>query len=98
MVVVVGVVVGVAVGHAKLAMKVAALKSLSTPAGVCEDLGKQMISYGRVMSTAELFARIDAIDAATVKDTVYQIVHDNDHVHHNFNERIVVDDFHDYND
>lgn len=66
--------------RAKLAMKVAALKSLSTPAGVCEDLGKQMISYGRVMSTAELFARIDAIDAATVKDTVYQIVHDNDHV------------------
>ena len=61
-------------------MKTAILESLSTPSGVCEDLGKQMLSYGRVISTAELFARIDAIDAATIKDTVYQIVHDNDHV------------------
>ena len=66
--------------RAKLAMKTAILESLSTPSGVCEDLGKQMLSYGRVISTAELFARIDAIDAATIKDTVYQIVHDNDHV------------------
>jgi len=34
---------------------------------VCEDIGRQMLNYGRRLSLAEMFARIDAVDAPTVR-------------------------------
>ncbi|PKU68663.1 putative mitochondrial-processing peptidase subunit beta [Dendrobium catenatum] len=33
-----------------------------------ENNGRQMLTYGRVVPFPELFARIDAVDAAAVKD------------------------------
>ena len=34
---------------------------------VCEDIGRQMLNYDRRLSLAEMFARIDAVDAPTVR-------------------------------
>lgn len=47
---------------------------------VAEDIGRQMIFYGRRMSPAEVFARIDAIDATTVKDVAMKYIYDKDPV------------------
>merc|ERR1711918_164582 len=45
----------------------------------CEDIGRQMLTYGRRMSNAEIFARIDAITTADVKATANKFINDEDH-------------------
>ena len=39
-------------------------------------LSSQMLCYGRRMPQHELEARIDAVDAALVKDTCYKYIYD----------------------
>ena len=43
---------------------------------VCEDIGRQMLNYGRRLSLAEMFARIDAVDAPTVRRVATQLFND----------------------
>ncbi|GLJ05271.1 hypothetical protein SUGI_0015070 [Cryptomeria japonica] len=43
-----------------------------------EDIGRQLLTYGRRIPLAELFARIDAIDVDTVKRVANQFMSDRD--------------------
>jgi len=45
----------------------------STP--ICEDIGRQLLSYGRRIPIHELDARIDAVDAKTVMAVMKQYVY-----------------------
>ncbi|KAJ8465175.1 hypothetical protein OPV22_027727 [Ensete ventricosum] len=45
---------------------------------VAEDIGCQMLTYGRRVPVAELFARIDAVDASTVKRVANRFIFDQD--------------------
>jgi len=45
---------------------------------VAEDIGRQLLTYGRRIPYAELFARIDAVDASTVKRVANRFVFDRD--------------------
>ena len=45
-------------------------------AGVAEDIGRQLLVYGRRIPKAELFARIDAVDEETVKDVASRFIYD----------------------
>ncbi|XP_074295642.1 putative mitochondrial-processing peptidase subunit beta, mitochondrial [Silene latifolia] len=45
---------------------------------VSEEIGRQLLSYGRRIPFAELFARIDAVDASTVKRVANRFLFDKD--------------------
>lgn len=45
---------------------------------VAEDIGRQLLVYGRRIPKAELFARIDAVDADTIQQVADRFVYDQD--------------------
>ncbi|VFQ91972.1 unnamed protein product [Cuscuta campestris] len=45
---------------------------------VAEDIGRQLLTYGRRIPFAELFARIDAVDSSTVKRVANRFIFDRD--------------------
>lgn len=66
------------VERAKVALKTQLLGGLDGTTAVCEDIGRQVLSYGRRMSPAEVSARVDAVSAASVKAAARAFVLDKD--------------------
>jgi len=64
------------VNRAKNLLKTNMLLQLDGTTPICEDIGRQMLCYGRRMPQHELEARIDAVDATLVKDTCYKYIYD----------------------
>ncbi len=52
------------------------LLQLDGTTAVCEDIGRQMLCYGRRIPLQEMEARIDAVDAALVKDVCFRYIFD----------------------
>lgn len=46
---------------------------------ICEDIGRQVLLYGRRMSPAEIEARVDAVDEAAVRNCATRYFYDRDH-------------------
>lgn len=66
------------VERAKVQLKSAILSDLDGSTAVCEDIGRQLLTYGRRMTPAEMFARIDAVDVNAVKAAARAVVNDKD--------------------
>lgn len=66
------------VARAKNQLKASILFSQDGTTGVAEDLGRNLLVYGRRIPRAELFARIDAVDADTVKQVANRFILDQD--------------------
>merc|ERR1711983_455366 len=64
------------VNRAKNLLKTNMLLQLDGTTPICEDIGRQMLCYGRRIPQHELEARIDAVDAQLVKDTCYKYIYD----------------------
>jgi processing peptidase subunit beta len=45
---------------------------------ICEDIGRQVLTYGRRVPVEEMFARIDAVDTDTIKRVASDHIHDHD--------------------
>lgn len=48
-------------------------------AGIAEDIGRQLLAYGRRIPKAEFFARIDAVDADTIRAVADRFIYDQVH-------------------
>lgn len=49
---------------------------VNTLPGTAEDIGRQMLVYGRRIPKAEMFARIDAVDVSTVREVADRFLYD----------------------
>ncbi len=65
--------------EAKNQLKMNMLAALDGSTVVCEDIGRQMLTYGRRMHPAEVMARIDAVDLQAVKACANRYFYDRDH-------------------
>lgn len=54
------------------------LAQLSSSNGICEDVAKQLLMYGRIMPREELFARIDLVTADVIRDCASRRIQDQD--------------------
>jgi len=63
------------VTRAKNLLKTNMLLMLDGSTPICEDIGRQLLSYGRRIPLHELDARIDAVDAKTVMAAMKQYVY-----------------------
>eukprot|EP00695_Tsukubamonas_globosa_P003380 TRINITY_DN600_c0_g1_i1.p1 TRINITY_DN600_c0_g1~~TRINITY_DN600_c0_g1_i1.p1 ORF type:complete len:470 (-),score=265.00 TRINITY_DN600_c0_g1_i1:48-1457(-) len=63
---------------AKKQLKTSLLMNLDGSTNVADDIGRQLLVYGRRMNAAEIFARIDAIDAETIKQVGQKYIYDRD--------------------
>lgn len=67
------------VARAKTNLKASMLMQLDGHAHVAEDIGRQLLTYGRRMTPAEVFSRIDDVDAAQVRAVAGKVINDKDH-------------------
>merc|ERR1719402_1345820 len=64
------------VARAKNLLKTNILMQLDGSTPICEDIGRQMLTYGRRIPLPELDQRIDMIDAKMVKDICTKYIYD----------------------
>lgn len=67
------------VQRAKVSLKAAMLSNLDGHNNVAEDIGRSLLNYGRRMTPAETFVRIDAVTTDDIKATAYKFFNDKDH-------------------
>eukprot|EP00127_Corallochytrium_limacisporum_P000387 Clim_evm82s11 gene=Clim_evmTU82s11 len=68
------------VARGKQQLKAALLMSLDDTVSIAEDIGRQVLFYGRRLPPAELDARIEAIDADVIKEVCTEYIFDADPV------------------
>ncbi len=68
------------VQRASSMLKASILASSEGTNATCEEIGRQLVGFGRHLSLAEMFARIDQVDANTVRRVAGEIINDRDHV------------------
>lgn len=67
------------VERAKVSLKAAMLSNLDGHNNVAEEIGRSLLNYGRRMTPAETFCRIDAVTTDDIKATAYKFFNDKDH-------------------
>ena len=66
------------VERAKNQLKTSILLQLDSTTAICEDIGRQMLTYGRHMTPYEIDARIEAVTVKDVKAVASRYIYDRD--------------------
>lgn len=66
------------VDRAKNQLKTTLAMQLDSTSAACEDIGRQVLTYGRRLPLEELFARIDAVDASAINSAAGTYINDQD--------------------
>lgn len=64
------------VTRAKNLLKTNMLLQLDGTTPICEDIGRQVVCYGRRVPLVEMEARINSINASTIRETITKYVYD----------------------
>jgi len=64
------------VNRGRIQLKTALFGSLDSTTAIAEDIGRQILVYGRRIPIAEMIKRLDAIDAEEVKRVAWKYLHD----------------------
>lgn len=67
------------VERAKLTLKAIMLMGLDGTTAVAEDIGRQLLTYGRRMTPAEIYTRIDSVTTEDIRATAAKFINDQDH-------------------
>lgn len=62
--------------RAKAQLKASMLMALDNSASTCDEIGRHLLTYGRRISPAEIFARIDAVDVEAIWNTARTFIDD----------------------
>ena len=66
------------VARGQAALKASLLFAADGPAGAAEEIGRQLLVYGRRVPLAEMCARVDAVTPAAVKAAAERVIFDQD--------------------
>mmetsp|Transcript_138869 Transcript_138869/g.432023 ORF Transcript_138869/g.432023 Transcript_138869/m.432023 type:complete len:466 (-) Transcript_138869:78-1475(-) len=66
------------VERGKRELKCALFSQSDSPSALVDEMGKQVLAYGRGVSPAEMLLRIDAVDAEEVKRVAWKYLNDNE--------------------
>ena len=66
------------VARAKNQLKSSLLFSADGTSGLAEEMGRQILTYGRHISKEEMYARIDSVDVDAVKGVAGRLIQDNE--------------------
>jgi len=66
------------VERGKRELKASLFGGSNTTAAQCDDMGKQVLAYGRGIPPAEMLLRIEAVDAEDVKRVAWKYLNDNE--------------------
>ncbi|KAL3903014.1 MAG: hypothetical protein SGARI_005568, partial [Bacillariaceae sp.] len=67
------------VERAKVSLKAAMLMNMDGHNNVAEEIGRSLLNYGRRMTPAEIFSRIDAVSTDDIRATAFKFFNDQDH-------------------
>ena len=67
------------VERAKITLKATLLMGLDGNTNVCEDIGRQLLTYGRRMTPAEIFTRVEEMTVDDVRAAAHMVFHNKDH-------------------
>ena len=65
--------------RAKTQLKANMLMQVDSFSNTCEDIGRQMLTYGRRMTHQEMFKRIESVTLDDIKATSNKFINDEDH-------------------
>jgi len=66
------------VDRAKVSLKAAMLMNMDGHNNVAEEIGRSLLNYGRRMTPAEIFSRIDAVTTSDIRATAAKFFNDQD--------------------
>ena len=65
--------------RAKVQLKASMLMQVDSNSAICEDIGRQMLTYNRRMTNEDMFNSVESVSLDDLKSTANKFINDEDH-------------------